>query len=330
MIPPIDRRQLSIFFFDLVNAAGLSERLDPEDLRDVLRTLLDGCETSVLRNGGHVVQRLGDALLIYFGYPLVLEDDARRAVQAGLESLREVRKRAEILLPKLGTLVQARVGIHTGPVVMEDVGTEDRPLVLAIGETPNKAARVQAAAKPDTIAVSDATYRLTRGYFTFTDRGLEPLKGFTEPTQLYTVEEETGVRSRLDAADANNLTPFVDRYEPLAFLKERWEGAKQGAPRSCSSPGTPESANRGSCMCSASRWRRMAGSSSRVSARRSTRARRSGRSSTCSVGGSPSTGAGISSSISMPCGASSRASGWRHPKRSRSWPRCSGCRRRRS
>jgi class 3 adenylate cyclase/tetratricopeptide (TPR) repeat protein len=230
LIPPVDRRQLSIFFFDLVNAAGLSERLDPEDLRDVLRTLLDACESSVLRHGGHVVQRLGDALLIYFGYPLVLEDDARRAVQAGLESLREVRKRAEDLSPKLGTVVQARVGIHTGPVVLENVGTEDRPLVLAIGETPNKAARVQAAAKPDTIAVSDATYRLTRGYFTFTDRGLESLKGFSEPTRLYTVEEETGVRSRLDATDANNLTPFVDRHEPLAFLKDRWEEAKRGGP----------------------------------------------------------------------------------------------------
>ena len=228
MISPVDRRQISILFFDLVNASALSERLDPEDLRDVLDTLLAGCEAAILRHGGYVAQRLGDALLVYFGYPVVLEDDAQRAVQAGLEALTETRTRAEELLPRVGSLVQARVGIHTGPVVLTDVGTPERPQVLAIGETPNKAARVQSAARPDTVLVSEPTYRLTRGYFTFTDRGLEPLRGFSEPIRLYAAGDKTGVRGRLDATGAGNLTPFVDRYEPLTFLLERWEQARAG------------------------------------------------------------------------------------------------------
>jgi class 3 adenylate cyclase/tetratricopeptide (TPR) repeat protein len=217
-----------VLFFDVVEASALSERLDPEDLRDLLQTLHTACETAVREHGGHIAQRLGDGLLAYFGYPHAMEDGPRRAVQAGLATLRAARTRAEELEQRLGAVVKTRLGIHTGPVVLDDVGTPDRPEILAIGETPNKAARVQAAAKADTIVVSDATFRLTRGYFKFVDLGLEQLRGFSDPVRLHAVAEETDARSRLDAAGAGELTPFVNREEPLRLLRAKWSEAKEG------------------------------------------------------------------------------------------------------
>jgi class 3 adenylate cyclase/tetratricopeptide (TPR) repeat protein len=235
----VERRQISVCFFDIVNASGLSERLDPEDLRDVLEALLGTCEGVVRRHGGHVAQRLGDGLVIYFGYPVVREDDARRAVQSALETLAETRACSDNLLARTGAPVRVRIGIHTGPVVLEDVGVPSRPEVLAIGETPNKAARVQAAADPDSVLVSEATYRLVRGYFTFTPRGAEALKGFSEPMVLYAAGEQTAVRNRLEATGAGNLSPFVDRHEPFASLRAEWRNARPGEVRMVLVAGEP-------------------------------------------------------------------------------------------
>jgi class 3 adenylate cyclase/tetratricopeptide (TPR) repeat protein len=223
-----DRRQITVLFFDLVDATAWSERLDPEDLRDLLQRLHAICETAVGKYEGHIAQHLGDGVLSYFGYPLAFEDSARRAVEAGLAILQEVRRCAHELLPRLGGLIQGRIGIDTGSVVFENVGTADRPEVLAIGEAPNRAARVQGEAVPDSLVVSETTFRLTKGYFRFVDLGARPLKGFSQPVQLHAVGEATDARSRLDTGAAD-LTPFVDRREHLAFLADRWEETKQGA-----------------------------------------------------------------------------------------------------
>jgi predicted ATPase/class 3 adenylate cyclase len=222
-----DRRHISVLFFDVVDASALSERLDPEDLRDLLQSLHAACESAVVEHGGHIAQRLGDGLLAYFGYPQALEDGPRRAVQAGLATLREARARARLMQPRVGALVQTRLGIHTGPVVLDDMGTPDRPEMLAIGETPNKAARVQAAAQADTVVVSESTFRLTRGFFRFVDLGLERLRGFSEPVRLHAVADETDAQTKLDAS-GGELTPFVNREEPLRLLRAKWEEARHG------------------------------------------------------------------------------------------------------
>jgi len=223
--PARDRRQLTVLFFDVVDASALSERLDPEDLRDVIQALHATCTKAVLEHDGHVAQRLGDGLLAYFGYPQAFEDSPRRAVRAGLRALHDVRRRAEELVPRVGSRVQMRIGVDTGPVVLENVGSQERPEFLAIGEAPNRAARVQAAAAPDSLVVSDATYRLTRGYFSFVDLGNKDLKGFSDPIRLHAVVDETGLQNRLDVT-VGELTPFVDRIEPTTLLRDRWDAAR--------------------------------------------------------------------------------------------------------
>jgi class 3 adenylate cyclase/tetratricopeptide (TPR) repeat protein len=217
-----ERRQITVLFCDLVNSTGMSESLDPEDWRDVLRTYQGKCGDIVRQLGGHVAQYLGDGLLIYFGYPIAHEDSPKRAVQAGLGMLQAMARLDSRLALRI------RVGIHTGPVVIDEMGHDKQREFLAVGETPNLAARVQGAAEPDSILVSEATYRITVGYFDFTPMGALPLKGFSTPISLYRVDRETGVRSRLDVAAARGLTPFSDRGKELAWVLERWRDALDG------------------------------------------------------------------------------------------------------
>ncbi len=214
-----ERRQITVLFCDLVNSTGMSELLDPEDWRDVLRTYQMTCAEIVRGLGGHVAQYLGDGLLVYFGYPLAHEDSPRRAVKAGLSMVRAMAG----LDARLA--LHIRVGIHTGRVVIGEVGDADQPEFLAVGETPNLAARVQGAAEPDSVVVSEATHRITMGYFEFHPMGALPLKGFSSPAQLFRVERETGARSRLDVALVRGLTPFFDREQELVWMLERWRDA---------------------------------------------------------------------------------------------------------
>jgi class 3 adenylate cyclase/tetratricopeptide (TPR) repeat protein len=214
-----ERRQITVLFCDLVNSTGMSERLDPEDWRDLLRTYQTRCAEIVRGLGGHVAQYLGDGLLVYFGYPLAHEDSPRRAVKAGLSM---VQAMARLNAP---LALHIRVGIHTGPVVIGEVGDADQRELLAIGETPNLAARVQGAAEPDSVVVSEATHRITTGYFEFQPMGALPLKGFSSPARLYRVERETAARSRLDVGIARGLTPFFDREAELVWMLERWRQA---------------------------------------------------------------------------------------------------------
>jgi class 3 adenylate cyclase len=217
----------------LVGSTALSEQLDPEELRDVVRAYQRMCHAIVMSFEGHVAQYLGDGLLVYFGYPLAHEDGAQRAVRAGLKILSNL----PLLNAQLGETIpavrerplQTRVGIHTGLVVVGEMGIGDgREPIAAVGETPNIAARLQAVASPDTVVVSAATQRLTEGLFDFLDLGARPLRGISTPLPLYHVTRERSTRSRLDVASARGLTPLVGRAHELGVLAELWEMAKEG------------------------------------------------------------------------------------------------------
>ncbi|HEY7491652.1 MAG TPA: adenylate/guanylate cyclase domain-containing protein, partial [Candidatus Tectomicrobia bacterium] len=155
-IPDAERRQLTVLFCDLVDSTRLASQLDPEDLREVVRAYQDACAKVIARYEGHIAQYLGDGLLVYFGYPLAHEDDAQRAVRAGLGIVEAVGQLTLRLAQERGVHLAVRLGIHTGRVVVGDVGGGTRQEQLALGETPNLAARLQGIAAPDTLVISAA------------------------------------------------------------------------------------------------------------------------------------------------------------------------------
>jgi class 3 adenylate cyclase/predicted ATPase len=209
-------------FCDLVDSTALSTRLDPEDLRDIVRAYQRACAEVIGRFDGHIAQYLGDGVLVYFGYPQAHEDDAQRAVRAGLgivEAVGRMRAGADQRLA-------ARVGIHTGGVVVGNVGGDGRQERLALGETPNVAARLETLAGPNRVVVSMATHRLIEGFFAVRDLGHQTLKGLSAPLRVFEIVEESAARSRLDAAAG--LTPLVGRAQELGLLLDRWEQASEG------------------------------------------------------------------------------------------------------
>jgi class 3 adenylate cyclase/predicted ATPase len=224
--PSAERRPIHVVFCDVVGSTPLSEQLDPEDLRELLQQFQRICADVVARFGGHIAQFLGDGVLVYFGYPRAREDDALRAVRAGLEIVSAVSREA-----LAGQKVRVRVGIHSGLVVVGEVGVPGHRAELAVGETPNVAARVQAEASPDTVVVSHATERLVRGFFMMEDLGPRSLRGLSQQVRLYTVVSESGARNRLEAAKASGLTPFVGRSDEMAVLLRNWEETCAGRGR---------------------------------------------------------------------------------------------------
>jgi len=221
------RRQLTVMFCDLVGSTDLGQRLDAEDLRTVVRAYQEAASAAIQRHAGHIAQYLGDGLLVYFGHPQAHEDDAERAVRSGLEILTALSTLNDSLEPRHGIRLAARVGIHTGPVVIGEMGGGAKSETLALGDTTNLAARVQGAAEPDTVVITAATQRLVGGLFVVEDRGPQRLKGVREPVTLYRVVQPSGVRSRLDVA-VGRLTRFVGREAELATLVDRWERAADG------------------------------------------------------------------------------------------------------
>jgi len=223
-----ERRQVTVMFSDLVGSTALSARLDPEDLREVISAYQKAVAQTVGRIGGFVAKYMGDGVLVYFGYPQAHEDDAERAVRAGLEILGALRGLNDALEPEHGMRLAARVGIHTGPVVIGAMGGGAKSEVLALGDTTNIAARLEAVAAPDSVVISGATQRLVPGMFLLHDLGTPPLKGVATPIHAHAVVQATGVRSRLDV-DPSMLTPLVGRDQELGLLIARWEQAREGA-----------------------------------------------------------------------------------------------------
>ena len=163
--PDAERRQLTVMFCDLVDSTRLSSQLDPEEYRDVVQAYQRVCTDVIQRYEGHIAQLLGDGLLVYFGYPQAHEDDPHRAVRTGLGILAALGDLNTRLQQEKGVQLAIRVGINTGLVVVGAMGGGGRQEQLALGETPNVAARIQGLAAPNTLVISDASYRLVQGYF---------------------------------------------------------------------------------------------------------------------------------------------------------------------
>jgi class 3 adenylate cyclase/predicted ATPase len=224
--PDAERRQLTVLFCDLVDSTALSGQLDPEDLRDVIQSYQTACAEVIQRFDGHVAQLLGDGLLVYFGYPRAHEDDAQRAIRAGLgmlEAMRTLNARLQ------GVRLAIRVGVHTGLVVVGEMGGGGRQEQLALGETPNIAARLQALAAPNTVVMSETTSQLAQGFFHCEDLGKQHLRGVSQPLNVYLALRESGAQSRLDVAAARGLTPLVGREAEVALLLDRWAQARDGS-----------------------------------------------------------------------------------------------------
>jgi class 3 adenylate cyclase len=217
-----ERRQLTVLFCDLVGSTELSSRLDPEEWQGLLRRYQEAGAAVIEPFGGHVAQLLGDGLLVYFGWPEAHDDDAERAVRAGLGLVDALRALTDLPVP-----LAVRIGIHTGPVVVSQLGGGARRETLALGETTNLAARLQGVAAPDTVVLSEATLRLVAGIFVTEDLGPQHLKGIAAPVRAHRAVQPTGVRSRLDV-DPLRLTRFVGREMELGTLVDRWERAVEG------------------------------------------------------------------------------------------------------
>jgi class 3 adenylate cyclase len=219
-----ERRQLTVMFCDLVGSTALAARLDPEDLREVIASYHRAITYAVGGFDGFVAKYMGDGVLVYFGYPAAHEDDAERAVRAGLDLIDAVR-RLDVRSVKL----QARVGIATGLVVVGDlIGEGSAQEQSVVGETPNLAARLQALAEPEAVVIAAGTRRLVGDLFEYRDLGAVEVKGLAEPVQAWQVVRPSAIESRFEALRGSSLTPLVGRGEEIELLLRRWARAKAG------------------------------------------------------------------------------------------------------
>jgi class 3 adenylate cyclase len=216
-----ERRQLTVMFTDLVGSTALSTKLDPEDLRSVIGAYHKCVAETIARFDGFVAKYMGDGVLIYFGYPHAHEDDAERAVRAGLALIEAVGKL------RVQEPLQIRIGVATGLVVVGDlVGSGEAQERGVVGETPNLAARLQGIAAPNTVVIAEGTRRLLGNLFELEDLGPKDLKGIAGPARAWAALRARSVESRFDALHATNLTALVGREEEFELLLRRWSSAK--------------------------------------------------------------------------------------------------------
>jgi len=218
-----ERRQVTVMFSDLVGSTALSTRMDPEDLREVISAYQNCVAQTVQRFGGFVAKYMGDGVLIYFGYPQAHEDDAERAVRAGLELV------TAVTALKTHATLQTRVGIATGLVVVGDlIGSGASQEQAIVGETPNLAARLQGIAEPNTVVIAEDTRKLLGNVFELEELGRKELKGIAGPVRAWAALRPASVESRFEALHATGLTELVGREEELDLLLRRWSKAKTG------------------------------------------------------------------------------------------------------
>ena len=218
-----ERRQVTVMFSDLVGSTALSARMDPEDLREVISAYQKCVAETVQRFGGFVAKYMGDGVLIYFGYPQAHEDDAERAVRAGLELVAAVGDL------KTHAPLQTRVGIATGLVVVGDlIGSGASQEQAIVGETPNLAARLQGVAEPNSVVIAESTRKLLGNLFELEDLGAQDLKGIAGPVRAWAALRASSVEGRFEAFHASGLTELVGREEELELLLRRWSKAKTG------------------------------------------------------------------------------------------------------
>jgi class 3 adenylate cyclase len=219
-----ERRQLTVMFCDLVGSTGLSARLDPEDLREVIAAYHRAVADVVKSFDGFVAKYMGDGVLAYFGYPRAHEDDAERAIRAGLGVVDAVGR-----LDSQSVALQARIGFATGMVVVGDLlGEGSAQEQSVVGETPNLAARLQSLAEPNAVVIAASTRRLVGDLFECSDLGTVEVKGIDVPVPAWQVLRPSGVESRFEALHGSVLTPLVGRDEEIELLLRRWARAKAG------------------------------------------------------------------------------------------------------
>ena len=218
-----ERRQVTVMFSDLVGSTALSARMDPEDLREVISAYQTCVAETVGRLGGFIAKFMGDGVLVYFGYPHAHEDDAERAVRAGLKLVAAVGDL------KTHAPLQTRVGIATGLVVVGDlIGSGASQEQAIVGETPNLAARLQGIAEPNSVVVAESTRKLVGNLFELEDLEAQELKGIAAPVRAWAALRPSSVESRFDALHASGVTALVGREEELELLMRRWSKAKTG------------------------------------------------------------------------------------------------------
>ena len=218
-----ERRQLTIMFCDMVGSSALSTRLDPEEQGDVIASFHTCCANEIKALGGMVAQYLGDGVLAYFGYPTAHENDAERAILAGLAIVKAVAALKTVAVDAL----QTRIAIGTGVVVVGDLMREGVTQEnAAIGETTNLVARLQAIAEPNSLVISPVTHRLVGALFDYRDLGRHTLKGFSDPVHVRQVLGRSKVESRFEAQHQSGTSPLFGREEELDLLLRRWEEAR--------------------------------------------------------------------------------------------------------
>ena len=227
-------------FCDLVGSTSLAARLDAEDWRNIVNAYLDQASTAVTGLGGHVLKKLGDGLMALFGYPHAQENDAERAVRAALAIQRALADLNARNASKGAPELSARVGIESGPVVVEASGE-------VFGDAPNVAARVQAAAEPGSVLITLNVQRQVAGLFVVEEKGAHELKGVAQPLSLYRVVRASGGGRR---GGARALTPFVGREEDIGTLLRRWDRVRAGEGQFVQIVGEPGLGNPGSSRSS--------------------------------------------------------------------------------
>ena len=217
-----ERRQLTVMFCDLVGSTALSERLDPEELRALLHEYRMRCGEVIARYEGQVARYVGDGILTYFGWPQAHEDDAERSVRAALEIVQAMQRMS------FNEPLSVRIGIATGPVVVGEQAGEGDQAKLAIGSTPNLAARLQGLAAADQIVIAASTRSLIGNAFELADLGQHALKGISEPVHAWRIEGLGDAASRFEASHGAQVTPLVGREQEIGLLLDRWQLSREG------------------------------------------------------------------------------------------------------
>ena len=218
-----ERRQLTVLFCDIVDSTGFAEKLDPEELRNLLEVYRTCVMEVVLAQNGHIARYFGDGILVYFGYPITHEDTAHRAVRAALGIVAAIETLNPYLRTTFGVEINVRISIDTGRVVIWNISAQESPEAIDIvGKTPNIAARMQALATPNSIVIGDTTHQLVEGFFKCDALGASELRGISQPVNIYQVLGEIPAQSRLDIASESGLTPLIGREREVEHLKQGW------------------------------------------------------------------------------------------------------------
>jgi class 3 adenylate cyclase/tetratricopeptide (TPR) repeat protein len=222
LVPKAERRQITILFCDLVGSTQMASTLDPEDVRHVMETYHGACRSAIESYGGNVAQFLGDGVMAYYGWPIAHENDAERALRSALDIVAKMKT-----IRRQDSPLQVRIGVASGAVVIGKGHDEHDISLLAVGETPNLAARLQTLAEADQILIAPLTHKLAKSLFQYSDMGLHQLKGIQTPVQVWRLEGDVGSPSRFDGRSPGNAA-FVGRETEAAHLKQLWQQTLQG------------------------------------------------------------------------------------------------------